>query len=391
MRTFIGTCLFVLLASCRNFGCRPEIVDTADATDSDAADATSATVDGLALRIVEVSSTTGGAPRTSFVAPTERMRVRAQVKGKPELEREVRWEVKPLGQHTGPPRLVSAGGKELLFEGVSKVEQSGSRKPNPPLEYEVVARLQVSGNTLEARMPTTSRIRQDEADVLRQEYFDYQTQFRPALANVALSARATFNTGNYEVIAEEEPGSLEALLREVTTQLNRLLNNDVQVQPVGRRGLAATALVVTPGAPIPQVGAMGDTDPQGDDVCAGPLVRGRCAGPIRAGPNGVAETRANNRRTQADLEPFITSAFRNPQRNRAVGSASVNSRHTRGRALDINPLSMAIAGKTPSQMMCLVEAAGAAVVGEDNSFTERGATTFLDCDSPAADHVHIQR
>ena len=139
------------------------------------------------------------------------------------------------------------------------------------------------------------------------------------------------------------------------------------------------------------MGALGDTDPQGDDVCAGPKVGGRCNGPIHAGPNGLAETRANNRQTRVKLEEFVSSAFRNPQRNRAAGSATINSRHTSGSALDIDPRSMPVPGKTPQQLMCIVEAAGDSIVGERASFTERGATLFLACDSPAADHVHLQR
>jgi hypothetical protein len=42
--------------------------------------------------------------------------------------------------------------------------------------------------------------------------------------------------------------------------------------------------------------------------------------------------------------------------------------------------------------MCLVETAGRAAVGNSGrAFTERGAAVFLDCESPAADHVHIER
>ena len=41
-------------------------------------------------------------------------------------------------------------------------------------------------------------------------------------------------------------------------------------------------------------------------------------------------------------------------------------------------------------MMCVLEAAGDKVAGPLNSFTER-RSTFLDCDSPVADHVHVQR
>ena len=91
------------------------------------------------------------------------------------------------------------------------------------------------------------------------------------------------------------------------------------------------------------------------------------------------------------LEDFVSSAFRNPQRNRAAGSVVLDSRHTRGRALDLDPRLMPVPGKTPQQLMCIVEAAGDAVVGERDSFTERGATRFLECNDPMADHVHLER
>ena len=88
-----------------------------------------------------------------------------------------------------------------------------------------------------------------------------------------------------------------------------LMSSDVQVVPVGGTALDPQAVVVEPGPPVLRVGRLGNTDPQGDDVCAGPLVGGRCAGPVRAGPNGTAETKANNRGFAVDLTRAVTSAF----------------------------------------------------------------------------------
>ena len=96
-------------------------------------------------------------------------------------------------------------------------------------------------------------------------------------------------------------------------------------------------------------------------------------------------------KVRVDVSKLVTSAFRNPQRNRAIGSQSLNSRHTRGRALDLDPRALSVPGKDARQLMCVIEAAGDRVVGEGSSFTERGAATFLDCNDITADHVHLQR
>ncbi|MFE8602805.1 hypothetical protein [Archangium violaceum] len=347
----------------------------------------------IVLEVLDL--TVGGegaeASGTSFVTG-ESITARGRVRNAEELEPRIQWSLQPVGAHTGPAAPASKEGAEAVFKASSRVGTRGNREPNPPLEYELVASLPLEGGeTLEVRLPPTTFLHQEEDDVLRQEYLDFGTRFQPGRALISIPGRPVLNTGNYTVIAETEAGGLSRLLDQMDERVRALLQNDVQEKPVGTRGLTPTTVVVSPGAPILTVGALGDTDPQGDDVCSGPLVGGRCAGSILAGPNGIADTRANNRETKVKLEDFVSSAFRNPQRNRAAGSATINSRHNRGSALDIDPRRMPIPGKTPQQLMCIVEAAGDAVVGERDSFTERGATLFLACDSPAADHVHVQR
>jgi|GEM_PF-2044873 len=347
----------------------------------------------LALEVlgVSVGNSNGEASRTSFLT-REPITVRGRVRDAPELDERIQWTLRPIGPQTADADPTSHEGSEAVFHAFSRVGTEGSRRPNPPLEYELVASLPLrEGETLRVRLPPSTLLRQDEEDVLRQEYLDYGSRFQPTREQISLPARTSFNTGNYGFIAEEEKGGLERLLDQMEKRVLALLNNDVQEKSVGVRGLAADTVVVSPGDAIPAVGALGDTDPQGDDVCAGPQVGGRCAGPILAGPNGISETRANNRTTPVALEGLISGAFRNPQRNRASGSANINSPHSLGRALDLDPRLLSIPGKTSAQLMCLVEAAGDAVVGKKNAFTERGSTTFLACDSPAAEHVHVQR
>ncbi len=343
----------------------------------------------LKLEIVE-AFTDPAADRRSFLAPSDKTVVRARLIGPEPLVSTVSWKVTPKGSQTGPAKLVTAKGPALTFIGSSKIGQNGSRQPNPALQYEVLAFLELEGKRLEAKLPQTIVIRQEEVDVLRQEYLDYGTNFQPSAAQIVPPTRPHFNTGNYSLIAEEKKDGLENLLKSVSKNLNALINNDVQKVPVGRAGLPPNTVVVEPGPSIFNVGPLGDTDPQGDDRCAGPVVEGRCGGAILAGPNGRADTTANNRRSFVDVERFVSSAYRNPQRNRAAGSITRNSLHTRGMALDIDPRTMNIPGKSAQQAMCLVEQAGElAAAPTGKSFTERGAATFLECDDPFADHVHV--
>ena len=72
---------------------------------------------------------------------------------------------------------------------------------------------------------------------------------------------------------------------------------------------------------------------------------------------------------------------------------SVNSRHTRGRAFDLVPNAahgISVRGKTTNQLICIIEMAGDSIVGGQDSFVEQGCCTFLRCNSPSADHNHIQ-
>jgi hypothetical protein len=348
-------------------------------------------ISSVELKIVEVSTSTSAAEPgldPSMVVPSDRATLRAEVSSAPDEGASILWRVSPLGPHTGPPApLLSDHGSVFVFQGASRLATAGSRRPNPPLEYTVVASLSRGPQTLQA----PAHLRQSERDVLRQEYLDYQTVFLPGPPQVGPAARVSLNTGNYSLVAEETPGGLARLLDAVQRRVALLLASDVQVTAVGTGGLSPARVVVEPGPVIQRVGRLGNTDPGGDDVCEGPWVKGRCSGRVRAGANGIAETPANNRGASLDLSRLVTSAYRNPQRNRAVGSHALNSFHTRGRALDLDPRALSVAGKTPAQLMCLIEAAGAAVAGVRNAFTEAGAVQHLPCDASAADHVHVQR
>jgi len=260
----------------------------------------------------------GGAP--SFVAPADRVVIQARV-NVPELAPQIRWQVRARGP-AGSPEVLSDRGAQLVFRARSQVDTRGSRSPNPPLEYEVSVRLPVTG--AEPATPA-SVLRQDEEDVIRQEYVDHAMGFTPNRTQVVVPAREDFNTGNYTFIVEEQPGLLEDLLLRIEGKLNETLAR--KVRP-----------------------------------------------PVRV-----------------NLEAWVSSAYRNPQRNVAVGSITKKSLHLRGRALDIDPRGQ-VAGVSDEDMMCYVEAAAKQVVGTAGKvITEQGASTILDCDSPSADHVHVNK
>jgi hypothetical protein len=257
-------------------------------------------------------------PLPTFVAPLDPVVVRVRVTP-PGLANAVRWQVQPLAP-TADVTLDRSEGRELVFHGVSRNASGGSRSANPALGYRVTANLDGQG-----AVQASSLVTQDEVDVLRQEYVDYGTAFRPDRKHLGALKHPALNTGNYDVVAEEEVGTLDALLERVNAEVNRML---------AERRMSATF----------------------------------------------------------QFEDCVTSGFRNPQRNRAVGSVAMNSRHVRGRAIDCDPRGALVAGISAQDMMCLVETAGRAAVGNSGrAFTERGAAVFLDCESPAADHVHIER
>lgn len=357
---------------------------------------------GVKLEIYDVltpSDTANPNGEDSFVAPADSIVVRGRVTERSDLDAQIRWTVTPVGGVTRAATPASATGANITFKGSSGTSRAGSRQPNRPLQYDVTARVTVDGRQLEDTVPPLEPIRQDERDIIRQEYIDYATEFRPTRDKVNAPQTARFNTGNYSMIAEEVAGNLQTLLNALQPQVNALLNNDVQERAVGTQNLRPTDVVVNPGAAIAtggahavNIGALGDTDPEGDDVCT--VTRNQvCDGAITAGPNGIAETHANNRNVSINLTSAIESAYRNPQRNHAVGSMSVNSRHTKGRAFDLVPDAghgINVRGKTKSQLLCIIEMAGDGVVGGADSFVEQGCCTFLQCNNAASDHNHIQ-
>lgn len=79
----------------------------------------------------------------------------------------------------------------------------------------------------------------------------------------------------------------------------------------------------------------------------------------------------------------VNSAYRNPQRNRAVGSVLINSNHTIGHAMDVS-----IMGQRTTQKWRLLRSAALATNGVTTAICEIGPRQVR-CDDPNVSHIHI--
>ncbi len=231
----------------------------------------------------------------------------------------------------------------------------------------------------------TSTITQDQIDIVRQEYLNHGIPI-PARSDFRIPQPTThftlaeINTTAYSVIAGD-PGGLAESVRAV---YNTLINDDVQVEPVGQSGLAPNAVVVSPGNVVQTIGAVLDSSPCNATIdpaaCDDTIVDGH----VVAGPNGIAETQAVNQATNFGLT--LTSGWRNPERNEAVGGV-ITSIHQYGNAVDL--VVGTVPGKTRAQLFCILQTAADQVPGA-NGFAEIGANQAPDCTDANVTHIHVQ-
>ncbi len=255
---------------------------------------------------------------------------------------------------------------------------NGDCNRSEALSFDIEARFCANGEVV--------RITQDQIDIVRQEYVNHgrpvptREEFSVPTATTSFSVAEITRNSSYTIV-RGDPGGLAQNVRD---EYNRLINDDVQVIPVGMGGLPPTDVVVNPGATIALVGALLDTapcnnapnPPDCDD-----MVMGRT---IIAGPNGISETEAVNRTTNFGLR--LSSGWRNPERNEAVGGIP-NSRHQRGGAVDLQ-ISGSVPGKTGAELYCILLTAGNRV--GSNALSERGPTPEP-CDSNDVTHVHVNQ
>ncbi len=264
---------------------------------------------------------------------------------------------------------------------------NGSCDPSQPLSYRINASYCKSNDEV--------TITQDELDIIRQEYINHNTVPPQGAGNLPVPAREEFLvpqdsanftasealTTAYSVVLGDPIGLAQA----VRDEFNRRIHDDIQISSVGTSGLAAGAVVVGAGSAVQRVGAILDTPPCNQAPHPATCDDRVSSNAIVAGPNGIAETVAVSGITNVGL--IINSAWRNPERNEAVGGV-FESRHQFGDAIDIRPVG-SVAGKTDAQLWCILVTAADNVPGA-NGFSEQGSAQ-IDCELRGVSHVHVQR
>lgn len=217
----------------------------------------------------------------------------------------------------------------------------GSRAANPAISFEVTAKVILDGEEFPVRLSETTLgpLSQDETDRLRQEYYDYNIPV-PGRGDVVASLGAGYNEGNYGVqLSVDLPGHYNGA---VAAYRGRNVMIDVTI---GGRTFTNIPATIPATAPV-----------------------------------------------------SISSGYRNPQRNRAVGSLFPDSRHTRGRALDIVPSVVPTRVTLPDGRMVRVNLSlhgtlypalhdAANTVG--TAICEHSSTP-VPCGNTTENHVHVQ-
>jgi Peptidase M15 len=214
----------------------------------------------------------------------------------------------------------------------------GGETANKPIEFDIIAECVIGGITTQSKLSTTSLgiLQQDDIDTLRQEYVDYQEATIPCRSGV-VSTQQTQDGQN----------------------LNNGNYNNIQLS-VNLSANYTTILNAYRGSTY-MVNGQSYTVPMN-----APLV--------------------------------ITSGFRSPQHNTAIGSVHPNSKHCYGRALDLKPKAIYLPinggrirlGRDTFWFPALQAAAG--VVATDPShqpIAETGCCPVL-LGTSTEDHIHVQ-
>ena len=135
------------------------------------------------------------------------------------------WEITPLGAHSGTIEKRTGTGKQ--FDYTPTVTQSqrpitGSRSPNPPVQYQIKARITQGGATQEIVEVVT----QDERDIIRQEYVDFRTWRTGFTLHIPYRNRIVPPTraemrGNYQLVVDS---AMTALLTATEAALGARIN-----------------------------------------------------------------------------------------------------------------------------------------------------------------------
>jgi hypothetical protein len=251
---------------------------------------------------------------------------------------EIMWAIKPSNKFSGTVDPSAGPSKESKFtpdaSAARATLRSGSRTPNVPIGYLISAVMASNGR----QESTIEQILQDEKSILRQEYVDFAAQPIPQgmvglpPAPPARSA-LTLHNGPFNV------GNYQYVVN--LADMQGRFNNIVS---------AYRSQSVTVNGQVVQI-------------------------PQTAGVT-------------------VKSAYRNPQRNRSVGSHHVNSFHVLGRALDLvpaTPVTVQIAGHPVHLGLHthLFQALAAAAATQGNAIAETGPNQ-VQLGDPNEDHIHVQ-
>lgn len=235
------------------------------------------------------------------------------------------WEVKGVTENDGTVNEQDSGWDfvhAFTPNPINRPNQSGSgsREPNEPIRY------MVYGTIL--GLKKCFELIQDGKDVLRQEYIDYGTSWIPR-RDETFSDNGDWNTGNYSFNEEfnENAGNYPYNSGYIVAQGNNRFQQIWNQLLVNYNNLCSINNVTSEG--------------------------------LR-----------------------VNSAFRNPQRNNAVGSVLINSNHTIGHAMDVRFL-----GAFTSLKWNLLHDA-AEQINDVSAICEIGPTQ-VSCDNPNVTHVHI--
>jgi hypothetical protein len=206
-------------------------------------------------------------------------------------------------------RFIPAASTQLRTDRHTRWTQGRCPQPNPPIAFEVTARASIGGNPMTASLANTNHgpLSQDEQDCLRQEYFDYDGQIDP-------TTHRPVNMPEVDRYDDPTPTSPYRLVPRIVVggwNLNggNYSNYQLSIDLPGHY----SRIVSTYRA-----------------------LRNR---PIRLRYNGQTYNHAIVIAIPSNAAVTITSAYRNPQRNRSscVGSLHPLSKHVLGQAIDLVP------------------------------------------------------